>query len=428
VTYLASSRGAALTAGVAVVAYVALSGSRWACAGAAAVLGLAGSAVAVALTTSEPSLVNAPFDGARPLRFAGVLLICVITGVAFAVLNIAVLGWWEPGRRTALAVTVGLVVVALAALTAVDARARFDAFKASPVTPGAAPGSLRSHFLSSGSSGRWQLWTSALDEFRSAPLAGRGAGSYESWWAEHGSLPIFVRNAHSLYLETLAELGVVGLLLLAGFLLGGLGLALRMVIRTTPRFRYQPAAPAAVVAGMAVAAGLDWIWQLPAIGVVAVACVALLAGAAAEGTDEPVDGPRPTAWRTVAIATGVVMVPLVLVAAVDAATQLRLRESERAAARNDGAAAIAEAQAARALEPWSAAPALRVALAEERFGSLPIARAAIDEAVRKDAADWRLRLIAARLQAKVGDIEAASRSLDAARSLNPRSPLFAGAG
>ena len=42
-----------------------------------------------------------------------------------------------------------------------------------------------------------------------------GAGSYQSWWSEHASLPLFVRDAHSLWLETLAELGVVGLLLLA---------------------------------------------------------------------------------------------------------------------------------------------------------------------------------------------------------------------
>ena len=31
---------------------------------------------------------------------------------------------------------------------------------------------------------------------------------------EHASLPLFVRDAHSLWLETLAELGLVGLLLL----------------------------------------------------------------------------------------------------------------------------------------------------------------------------------------------------------------------
>jgi tetratricopeptide (TPR) repeat protein len=103
-----------------------------------------------------------------------------------------------------------------------------------------------------------------------------------------------------------------------------------------------------------------------------------------------------------------------------------LAQSERAASRGDGQSAIAHAQAARALEPWSAAPLLRLALAEERFGSLAVARAAIDRALRKDNADWRLWLIASRLQAKDGDIAAATRSLAEARRLNPRSPIFAG--
>ena len=72
----------------------------------------------------------------------------------------------------------------------------------------------RSHLISSTGSGRWQLWTSAVDEWETKPALGRGAGSYQSWWMEHASLPLFVRDAHSLWLETLAELGVVGLLLL----------------------------------------------------------------------------------------------------------------------------------------------------------------------------------------------------------------------
>jgi hypothetical protein len=130
--------------------------------------------------------------------------------------------------------------------------------------------------------------------------------------------------------------------------------------------------------------------------------------------------------RVVAVAVAVAMLPLFLVAALEVATDLRLGRSERAAARDDGTAARSEAQAARALEPWSATPLLRLALVEERFGSLRIARAAIDEAVRKDSSDWRLRLIAARLEAKDGDVAAATRSLAEARSLNPRSALFAG--
>ena len=54
VIYLASSRGAALTAAAAVLGYVMLSSSRWAHAAIAAGLGCAGSVVAVGLVTKRP--------------------------------------------------------------------------------------------------------------------------------------------------------------------------------------------------------------------------------------------------------------------------------------------------------------------------------------------------------------------------------------
>ena len=284
--------------------------------------------------------------------------------------------------------------------------------------------SVRSHFLSSGSTGRWQLWDSAVEEFRHAPFQGGGAGSFESWWAQHGTLPVFVRNAHSLYLETLAELGIVGFLLVVAFVLGSLALGISVVMRTKPRVRYQPAAPVAVVAAFAFAATLDWVWQLPVIGVVAVACVGLLVGAVV-GEDAPAAADERS--RRCAGAGG--------------RCGGRARTARRP--RDDRRARAAQARPERSV-PQRAATATRRgggpggpraravvgdAAASTRarggaFGSLPVARAAIDEAVRKDSGDWRLRLIAARLQAKVGDVAAASRSLDAARDLNPRSALF----
>jgi hypothetical protein len=357
--------------------------------------------------------------------FAGIVLVCLVTGAAFALAERRVLGTWQPSRRIALAAAAVVTVAVLGGLVAVDAPAQFDAFRTSPASAGS-PETLRDHFLSSSSSGRWQLWASAVDQFETAPIGGRGAGSYESWWAEHGTLPVFVRNAHSLYLETLGELGLLGLLFLAAFVVAGLALGASLVARTGAPFRYQPAAPLAVFAAFAFAAALDWVWQLPAIGLVAVACVGLLAGAASEGPAPAGARPPPLSPRAVAVLTAVVLIPLCVFAALDTVAQLRLGESERAASRGDGEAAISEAHAARALEPWSAAPLLRLALAEERYGSLAVARTAIEEAVRRDGSDWRLWLIAARLEAKAGDVRAAGRSLARARSLNPRSPLFAG--
>src|SRR5207237_372179 len=57
-------------------------------------------------------------------------------------------------------------------------------------------------------------------------------------------------NAHSLYLETFAELGIVGLALLVA--------ALALSVRGPP-------AAIAVVAAYGAAAAIDWDWQLPAV-------------------------------------------------------------------------------------------------------------------------------------------------------------------
>jgi Tfp pilus assembly protein PilF len=50
----------------------------------------------------------------------------------------------------------------------------------------------------------------------------------------------------------------------------------------------------------------------------------------------------------------------------------------------------------------------------------------IDHALENDQSDWRLWLVAARIQTKAGDIAAARQSLAKARELNPKSQLFAG--
>ena len=55
------------------------------------------------------------------------------------------------------------------------------------------------------------IWPVALDEFRESPLVGIGAGSFEYWWYEKRPSTRIVRDAHSVYLESLAELGLLGL-------------------------------------------------------------------------------------------------------------------------------------------------------------------------------------------------------------------------
>jgi O-antigen ligase len=118
--------------------------------------------------------------------------------------------------------------------------------------------------LTSIQSNRYAYWRAAVGAFTERPLHGTGSGGFSTEWLQRREFAESVRDAHSLYLETLAELGLVGALALAA-LLGGV----------TACVRRDSAVAAAALATWAVHAGVDWDWEMPALTLVAV----LLAGA-----------------------------------------------------------------------------------------------------------------------------------------------------
>jgi hypothetical protein len=103
-------------------------------------------------------------------------------------------------------------------------------------------------------------------------------------------------DAHSLYLETLAELGPIGLCLLAAFLL--------YPLRRTVAHRSLPCVPAAAGATIAflVHAGLDWDWEMPAVVVAGLACAAVVGFVEPERGDDESSPTLPVAPRAAALA------------------------------------------------------------------------------------------------------------------------------
>ena len=75
--------------------------------------------------------------------------------------------------------------------------------------------------LASAQSNRYAYWRVALDAFADHPLAGVGSGGFRVEWLRERDVVEPARDAHSLYLETAAELGLVGLLLLGTAIAGG---------------------------------------------------------------------------------------------------------------------------------------------------------------------------------------------------------------
>ena len=85
--------------------------------------------------------------------------------------------------------------------------------------PAGSSSDLNNRLFDLSSNGRLQQWRVAWDDFTAHPVLGEGAGTYAASWAQRRPEAFKVLNAHSLYLENLAGLGIVGLSLLVGFLL-----------------------------------------------------------------------------------------------------------------------------------------------------------------------------------------------------------------
>jgi hypothetical protein len=101
------------------------------------------------------------------------------------------------------------------------------------------------------------------------PLAGTGGGTFDLSWAAYGDLAKWgdVLDAHSLYLETFSELGLVGLVLVCA-----------LAAPVVSALRGRASATTAAALGGAVAylvhAGVDWDWEMPAVTTVGIACIA----------------------------------------------------------------------------------------------------------------------------------------------------------
>jgi tetratricopeptide (TPR) repeat protein len=447
IAYFASSRSGAATIVVGLAGFFVLTGRRWAAGGACA-LAMAAAVATVLYLSRLHELVNGPLDGASAAaqgKQAAVVLalIAVVTAGMHGLLSRRLVAF-EPSRRTNRIAAVALVVAILAMLVAANPVARWRSF-AEPPSAIARSAYVEHHFLSANGNWRWQYWQSAYEEFRTKPLLGRGANAFESWWAEHGRAIGFVGNAHSLYFQTLGDLGLLGL----GLLLGGFGLGavagVRRTLRAPPELRDGAAAIAAGFVAYAIAAGLDWMWELPAVSIVGFALLGLAVGPTTENR-EPAPEMRPASSRRVAQARlarsrrerrrrGAIRLAVATFGVAILATQIdlyafndKLTGSQNAVARGDFAAARKAAEQAHTIEPWAATPFLQLALIEERRGRLPNARQRIRQALSREQADWRIWLIAARIETKSGNIRAASASLARARSLNPRSPIFAAGG
>ena len=162
---------------------------------------------------------------------------------------------------------VGAAAIACAAGTAIAvARARrprqLPRVPRPALAAALAVGLVAAGVASAASEPRMSLWGVAWHQFERRVAFGSGAGTFALAWARSGLIGTRggALDAHSLYLETLAELGLVGLVLVLAFL------ALPLL-----HARRAPIAAGAYVV-LLVHAGLDWDWEMPAVILAGLCC------------------------------------------------------------------------------------------------------------------------------------------------------------
>ena len=215
--------------------------------------------------------------------------------------------------------------------------------------------------------------------FIAHPVAGSGSGSFAGEWVRLRSIAISAKDAHSLYLETLGETGIVGLLLLVG------ALAVPLVVGRRRRSSLDVAALAAYGAFL-IHAAFEWDWEMPAVTLVALALgVAVLAtGADSEPVISIGVGARLIAGFAFLCAVGFV--------GVSALGHTYVTRAERLAATGDSLGADAEARRAATVLPWASEPLLVRGDLRLHGGDANDARTFYLRALKRDHANWQIWL------------------------------------
>lgn len=415
--YLALSRAGFGGAIIGVVAVVLLSEYRWLAFAEAGLSALAGAAAIFVLRDQRQLVEATGTDGVGT-----VVLVLLVVGVLLG----AFAAWAgrepvaqrtrmprEAGRLLGIAGAVIAVVALCVAAIAFGGRA-YDEFTQTEFATSSHNTDAR---LAQLNGNRHNLWNSAWDAFVEHPLTGIGPGAFEFWWSRYGANGEFVRDAHSIYLEALAELGVPGLLALLAFFGGLVWSAWRARAQISGRSRGIHGGLLAVFICFAVQAGADWMWESTAIALFGLLAAALAGAAASE---------RRSSGTGATVSIGLVLASVLAAITLFAglANQRQIEKSQAAFRAGETEAALRHADDAIEAERWSATAYGQRALALEKLGDLDAALAAIRTAAEKEPYNWRWPLIESRIYVELGAPEEATAAFRRARALRPYLPLF----
>ena len=422
--YFTFSRGAIATAIVALAVYLVLARSRGLLSGSIAVVPATAIAVSVAYGADLLAKENptAPIAAGQADRVAWVTVLAMVAAGALRALLLALDARLtrvtvSPGSRravlgggAALAV-IGALVLAVALDAPSSIERQYDRFvEGRTIESG---GDLRDRLTTPANNGRLDGWRVAVDGFEAERLHGTGAGTFEHEWARERPLQFSMVDAHSLYLETLSDLGLVGMVLLGAALLMVLG---AFVLRARGPDRAIYAALTAMAVAWLIHAGLDWDWEMPAVTLWLFALGGL---ALARSADAPRALGRPP--TPVRVALGFACIILAIAPAQIYLSQKSLDSSVAAFEADDCPTAVDEAIKSTDTLSVRPEPFEILGYCDVRLGNPKLGVRAMSEAVERDPRDWRLQYGLALVRGAAGmSPKAAARR---AVRLNPREQM-----
>ena len=282
------------------------------------------------------------------------------------------------GARRALDVALAGLVVACAVgalIAAGGPRAAIDGFEKRFNADPTGGTDLNRRVFSVAGNGRSAAFRVSWNAGRERPLIGYGSGTFEYLWYERRPNTLVIRDAHSLYLETFAELGIVGLLLLVGALVAPVLAAIRA------RRQRLAAAGLGALAAWCAASAFDWHWEM-----VGVTITALLA--AATGLVAAEHGPRRVLGRRARAAAIAAGLALSVGAIWSLVGNQALFAGREALARRDWVSAREHGRRAERLLVWSAEPELVLGDAAAGLGDRQAALRSYRKATAIDPRSW----------------------------------------
>jgi O-Antigen ligase len=416
-TYLSYSRAGVIGTALGVAVVIVASCDRLTAvihAGVAA----AGSALVIVVVRAAPQIAHGTGDGKAlsvVLVLGGAIVVCITGAVVSGSLGV---DDWRVPRRPARVIAAGcgaaVLVAAVIAGPSLTRKAWHSFSRPVAVSATADPAAR----LVNLSGVRYDVWKSALAAFEAHPLDGTGAGTFEFWFNRHpDGDPQFLRDAHNLWLENMAELGVPGLLLIIAVAIGAIAVAIsvRRRVHRAPSVGVSTAFLAAFVVYL-FHASVDWMWQSTAITVLALAGVSVL-GARLAGR------PRRLPWWArvicvvLALGVGVLQLPGLM-------STNEIRRSQAAERARNGNLALALANDAIGVEPWSASAYEQRGLILEAASRYGAAAAALRQAISYEPTDYVHWLDLARVQTERGRVDAGLADYARARELRPDSVAF----